>query len=144
MGENLGVSNFQTVVDRQPTKEKLQELHDRWVGELHKEKKGEINNVPFPLPPIPGSEEIIPITTYRELFVEGKKMHHCVACYLQKIRSGNSYIYKVFAPQRATLEIVLNQGSSPGVGQLKLAHNQEPSKETLAAVHEWMRVSRLS
>lgn len=93
----------------------------------------------FPIPPIPGNEYIVPITTYAKLVREGETMHNCVATYVNKVANGDSYIYQVFYPQRCTLEILLDSGCS--VGEMKAPANKAPSKAAKAYVKKWLRLN---
>jgi hypothetical protein len=56
------------------------------------------------------------------------------------VRAGRAYIYRVLAPQRATLEIQLT-GDKPKIGQLKLARNRNPDPATVAAVRAWLKAA---
>ena len=66
-------------------------------------------------------------------------MRHCCASYADKIRDGESYLYRVLAPERATLEI---RRRRPVILELRLAKNQSPAPRTRAAVDRWLRSSR--
>jgi hypothetical protein len=59
----------------------------------------------LPPPPVPGTSDIIPITTIEGIIREGKKQHNCVANYLDDVMAGKLYIYRVLRPERATLSI---------------------------------------
>jgi hypothetical protein len=91
----------------------------------------------FPPPPVPGSAAIQPITTIEDLLAEGETMHNCVGSYAVKVMRGDSYIYRVLAPQRATLEIIPLDGMYLP-NQLKTACNGEPAQETREAVEVWL------
>jgi hypothetical protein len=90
----------------------------------------------FPPPPLPGTDTIVPITTVAELDAEGRSQHHCVAGYAASVLAGDRYIYRVLAPERATLEIGLD-GGAPVLRQLNLSHNRMPSAATVTAVRRW-------
>lgn len=92
--------------------------------------------VTFPPPPLAGTDTIVPITTVEELEEEGRSQRHCVPGYAGAIVAGSVYVYRVLAPQRATLEIRL-AGGRPKLGQLKLAGNAKPSRATVKAVERW-------
>ncbi|MCK5854217.1 MAG: PcfJ domain-containing protein, partial [Sulfurovaceae bacterium] len=62
----------------------------------------------------------------------------CVASYHHDIVARRSYIYKVIEPERATLEIRI-QSSGHHLGQVKLACNKMPSKETLDSISTWIK-----
>lgn len=90
----------------------------------------------FPPPPLPGSEDIVPITSTSELRKEGKAQRNCAPGYAHAIASGRVYLYRVLAPERATLEIRI-AGRKLWLAQLKLAGNREPSRETVKAIRAW-------
>ena len=104
----------------------------------------EIDAMPFPPPPISGTDTIIPITSKKELAMEGGSMRHCVATYDRQIKGGYVYIYQVLAPQRATLSIVRGSDRYWRVAQLKLERNKRPSRETYHVAHKWIREHYLS
>jgi len=119
----------------------LQHLHDTLTTRINRQKVMEFEaryQQPFPNPPIPGSEDIQPIVSIAELLNEGVEMHHCVASYVGRILGGNSFIYRVLAPQRATLEVLMTPDDKCRIGQLKLACNGKPSAETSAWIWKWM------
>lgn len=100
--------------------------------------------VELPDPPIPGTAEILPLTTRRCLVEEGRHMQHCVGSYGDVVARGRAYVYRVLAPERATLAIGTNPGSQNQksrwrVLELKLAGNQEPAKTTYDAVNRWLQ-----
>jgi hypothetical protein len=92
----------------------------------------------YPPPPLLGTDTIVPITSIEELAAEGRAQRNCVADYAASIFAGDRYVYRVLAPERATLEIRLG-GIVPELGQLKLARNREPSRATFAAVRRWFK-----
>jgi hypothetical protein len=57
---------------------------------------------------------------------EGILQEHCVASYASRCTHGKSFIYKVFFPQRGTLELVWNYNNKLRVHQFKLKRNQRP------------------
>lgn len=118
------------------TVEALEQLHDSWVALLNQQKVINGFGEPFPMPPIPGNNDIYPILNSGDLMAEGKLMHHCVSGYVNKIKHKECYIYRVIRPERATLEIRGSEKSAR-IGQLKLSCNQMPSHETFAVVSDW-------
>ena len=91
----------------------------------------------FGPPPLTGTETIVPITTYNELFNESREMHNCVFSYCHRIWEKNYYVYRMLAPQRATLGIIISNDGRKRIDQVKLACNKSPSDEMIAAVKEW-------
>jgi hypothetical protein len=61
----------------------------------------------FPLPPVAGTTEIIPITSYEELIEEGSLLQNCAGdpTHVHWVLMGLSYFYRVTAPERCTVEI---------------------------------------
>ncbi|MEE4165904.1 MAG: PcfJ domain-containing protein [Desulfocapsaceae bacterium] len=90
----------------------------------------------FQKPPVPGNQFISPITTVPELEREGELMCNCVASYREKIIFKNSYIYKVFYPERCTLEVTGKRWYS--IGELKAPKNVAPHKHTRKYVQAWL------
>ncbi|MDX2471089.1 MAG: hypothetical protein QNL04_10995 [SAR324 cluster bacterium] len=114
--------------------DRLQKEHDRLLDILFEiEMKA---NKPFPSPLVKGTATIIPITSPRSLRAEGKEMANCVFSRMDYIYWSKTYVYKVTAPQRATLEIY--SYAKPYIKECKLAGNREPSKETLKSIEEWL------
>lgn len=116
------------------------EIHDRAVDELndldvYEEKSGCCENQLFPEPPIPGNDVIIPIETLLELRREGQVMRHCVASYEESIRRGTCYIYRVMAPERATLSI---NPSTLMIREFKLKRNHRPSNGSWNSAKKWI------
>lgn len=93
----------------------------------------------FPDPPIPGTDHICPITTPAELVEEGRCQQHCVGGYIPQIRGGMIYVYKVTAPERATLAIVCDPDGCWRRSELALASNQRVGHETTRMVDMWLR-----
>ena len=103
---------------------------------LAEERRRKIRKAGFPEPPIPGNQYIVPITTRTELKHEGELMNNCVATYEDKILFKNRYIYKVFYPERCTLEIISKPKFT--IGELKAKNNAKPSKKAYQYVRTWI------
>ncbi|MDQ6955264.1 MAG: PcfJ domain-containing protein [Mariprofundaceae bacterium] len=89
---------------------------------------------PFPKAPIPGTESIQPIQSYRQLVAEGRRQQHCVLSYHTRIMSGNYAVYRMLEPERATI-------GSYGcyiLDQVKLHRNRTPSAETRELIRQWL------
>jgi len=93
---------------------------------------------PFPLPPIPGTKTIIPITTPEALKEESRVMSNCVATYESRIRNGLTYIYQVLEPQRGTLHIACRSDGLWVRRELKKQHNRLPTISQTRAVDTWL------
>lgn len=92
----------------------------------------------FPAPPLPGTNTIIPIRTRARLQAEGQEQHNCVDSYAARVRNGNSYIYSVLAPERATLAIRRNPAGTWICEQLKGSGNRRVRNGTRTAVRKWL------
>ena len=92
---------------------------------------------PFPHTPLPGNQDIQPITSVSELLDEGRAMHHCVASYIEKSTEGRGLTYRVLAPKRATLKIVRLPDGKLRIGQIKLAYNATPAENTSRRLSKW-------
>ncbi|MGE4653276.1 MAG: hypothetical protein AAEJ53_20510 [Myxococcota bacterium] len=102
----------------------------------------QIRSSNFPLPPIPGTREIQPITTPAQLIDEGDSQHNCVASYAPIIVIGWRHIYRVLAPERATLSIVREPDGKWVIGELEAAYNTPVSPETHDVVRAWLKKSQ--
>ena len=109
--------------------------HDNFL-DIKEKTKYQINALPTPL--LEGNDVIIPITKKSELVKEGQIMRNCVGSYTYDIRNRKCDIYKVLAPQRATLEIRHLKKSSK-IGQLLQASNSPVSSVTRRVVEEWFK-----
>ncbi|MCG6942347.1 MAG: PcfJ domain-containing protein [Thiohalocapsa sp.] len=97
----------------------------------------------FPPPPVLGTDAIVPLRAPRALVEEGHKQHNCVAGYAERVAGGDTYIYRVLAPQRATLSLVRWSGGRWQIGELLRAGNHPVSAATRRAVTEWLEAARL-
>jgi len=98
----------------------------------------------FPPTPIPGTKDIIPLTTKGALRAEGTEQKNCVGSYARKVRSGAIYIYKVLNPERATLAITVGPDGFWRRAELECAGNQPVSCLTEARVDEWLAAQSFS
>lgn len=91
----------------------------------------------IPLPGIPGKIE--PITSARGLIDEGEAQGNCVATYADQVRAGDTYIYRVLHPERATLALTRTSPLAPWrIGQLEGKFNSDVDPETEAFVEAWV------
>jgi hypothetical protein len=96
---------------------------------------------PLPPPPYLGTSEIIPLTTPQDFYEEGAVQQSCVASYLDKVRRGHTFIYRVVVPQRATAEIAEHQPGCWHLVQLAGFKNRPVSTATREAVESWLAAS---
>ena len=98
----------------------------------------------FPLPPLPGIPGVIePITTSEELKLEGATLRNCVGKvkYIKRINSKRFYIYKVYSPERCTLELkkIWKSGRTYLLrNELRSYDNKIPGKATKIFVDSWL------
>lgn len=59
----------------------------------------------LPPPPFAGTPNIVPLEKPADVIEEGREMEHCCSSYLGRCAEGYSYLYRVSAPVRATLEL---------------------------------------
>ena len=99
---------------------------------------------PFPKPPLPGTDSIVPITSWVELESEGAEQRNCVVTKAQSILAGRYFVYRVMKPERATLAISYYPSGSWYRSELRAAGNQKVGKETIRMVDFWLRAHSLS
>jgi len=122
---------------KDPPRRSIAELRDRNNRLTRKLVSMPQACVRFPAPPIPGTECIVPISTTVILAEEGIEQYNCVARRRREIEAGISYIYRVLAPERATLEIYRTP-EGWALGELLAAKNRPVKDETLRTVQEWL------
>lgn len=132
-----------------PNLARLRSVHDT-VAENYRRRVRQLTEAnesgpacfqPPPLPGIPG--QIEPITSPAELVDEGEVQGNCVASYAAKVRAGDTYIYRVLRPERATLSIVRRSPLSDwDIGELERRHNTDVSDATEDFVRAWLERNR--
>jgi len=141
LGQQLGITDAAALVAACTGWRMLRGLHDAWTKRLNSveldvmiEQCGDY----LPPPPLPGTNAIQPVGSVRELLLEGMVMHHCVGSYIDAVRSGTCYIYRVTKPERATLEIQRNQSGVWVQAQLKSYCNGRPGMDVVRQVQKWL------
>jgi len=92
----------------------------------------------FPPPPVPGTNDIVPLTEPHQLGEEGREQRNCVGGYCERVAAGKVFIYRVLKPERATLSLQPAANGEWGIDQLLRACNQPVSPKTLRAVRTWL------
>ena len=116
----------------------LEKLHNKWTDILNRKARSvQDKQIAFLTAPIPINDEIVQIRNMWDLREEGRFMNHCVASYARKILAGTSYIFKVYGPERATLEIQ-NLDGKIHLGEFKCSFNRKPADETYQYVFKWI------
>ena len=134
---------------------KVQAFHDDVAGdyeafvrernELRAEnKKKRESKSSFPEPPVPGTPIIVPITSEYGLRKEGKEQRNCVGAYASQVKNGSTYIYKVLAPERATLSIRHGSDGSWQISEFKAKANSRVKHLSVTLVKEWLYTYSLS
>jgi hypothetical protein len=118
-------------------------LHGRMVEATNRKKPdNRLEQAIFPKPPLAGTATIVPLATYADLRLEGQAQQHCILSYAESILSGDYYVYRVLAPERATLGLgILRHGKMAMdivLEQLKGRHNTEVGDATWEAVETWL------
>lgn len=116
----------------------LDQRHDDLVRQMR--DRDNKPRAPLILPPAPfeGTADIIPLQSEAALLEEGDAMTHCIGSYGPLVATGDTAIYRVLAPERATLAIE-RKGSSWRVSELKLARNQDAAPATWQVINAWLR-----
>jgi hypothetical protein len=127
---------------RFPTRTRIREVHDDLARDYARLHDARLSGCRFPRPPLPGSEVIVPLRSPRALVEEGRQQDNCVATYAERVAAGETFIYRVLRPERATLSIVRISGRWQ-VGELLCAHNRPVSSATWRAVERWLDHCRL-
>ena len=139
MAEALGVDVSRR---RFQTRARIREVHDDLARDYVRLEDPALTSFRFPRPPIPGTADIVPLRAPRALIDEGRRQDNCVATYAERVAAGDTFIYRVLRPERATLSIVRISGGWH-LGELQCAHNRPVSHGTRRAVEAWLDGYRL-
>ena len=112
--------------------------------EKERERNRQLALRPYPSPPVPGTKDIIPLTSAAQLEDEGWAQGNCVATYLWRVLAGSTYIYQVMAPERATLAIVRGADGCWFRAELNGDGNRKVKATTRQMVDMWLEGVRLS
>ena len=111
--------------------------HDALAARLNREGVSRWDNLQFPPPPLPGTAEIVPLVSPEALLAEGREQANCVASYGCRVARGGQFIYRVLAPERATLLVVRGRDGWR-VGELAGPGNQPVTSVTRHAIEQWL------
>jgi len=136
MAVDLRILNPEKVLSQIPDIQTLENLHDKWAKKLNESNLENLKEITFPTPPKKGNEDILPIENGYELALEGQTQSHCARTYQREVCNGDYYVYKVLAPERATLGLK-RQNDEWMINQIQLRSNDKPSDDTIAAIHSW-------
>ena len=118
---------------------KLRRVHDTYVAALREQRRQVALEEagPFPEPPVPGTPDIVPLTSARDLIEEGEAMQHCVAIYAARVLAGGCYVYRVLRPERATVCLARTEHGWV-LEQCAGVANAVVGNESLATVERWL------
>lgn len=111
--------------------------HDALAARLNREGVSRWDNLQFPPPPLPGTDEIVPLLSPDALLAEGREQANCVASYGRRVARGGQFIYRVLAPERATLLVVRGRDGWQ-VGELAGPGNEPVTSVTRHAIDRWL------
>ncbi len=117
----------------------LRGAHFEVSAEYCAKRRDDILKCQFPAPPLPGTEDIVALTTAQELVQEGREQMNCVATYARWVETGGGYIYRVLRPERATIAVERGTDGNWQIQQIRGKHNAEVTEETGRAVEKWLR-----
>lgn len=115
-------------------------LHDRLVVEVNRLPAPSDDPVPFPDPPHPGTDCILPVPSAVLLQAHGRRMRHCVAAYAGHIRMKRYYVYG-FARDGdppVTIGVRVREGKITALDQAKGVANSQPPDHVLAIIQAWL------
>jgi len=101
----------------------------------------------FPPPPIPGTDTIIPLTSFAELKKESSLQGNCVGrsrSYAVGVVEGTQYIYRVLAPAHHTLCIGRRGHSIWVIEELKGFRNARAQETARKQVQSWLTAHQVS
>ena len=121
----------------------LNRLHDRLVVDLNqrggreliRDERGQPKSLPRP--PIPAGENIVPINSQMDLIQEGKEMHHCIASHLRSVVDGKFAVYRMTAPERLTIEVLVMGDGQCFLKEVRGKYNKLPSQKSMEIVERW-------
>jgi hypothetical protein len=117
----------------------VREAHDEFVARINTSGAFVPSNRRLPRPPIAGTSTIVPLTTPALLADEGHEQENCVASYVESVAKGRCYVYRILAPERATLAIVPNSATRRWtLRELKAKHNRPIGVTTYETVSRWL------
>ena len=101
----------------------------------------------LPPPPIPGTNSIVPLTSFAEFEEEAASQSICLdlnLSYLDRVMRGEIYIYRVIAPVRHTLSIVKRGNNCWQIAELRQAKNLARTEDAEVAVVSWLNANQTS
>ena len=124
----------------------LHRVHDAHIERMNRTEFRVVDPLPFPEPPLAppcGGLEVVPIRTELDLLQEGREQNNCVGSYASGIRAGIVYVYRVLAPERATLSIVPGGGGRWRLSEIRASHNRPVRPEFAQSAVNWIEQQSL-
>lgn len=115
----------------------LRRVHDELSERLNRRANEELASIVIPPPPVAGTDVIVPLVSGAELLAEGREMHHCAASYIRPVAAGQVYVYRVLAPERATLSLRRDRDGWE-LEQIQGPANAPVEHETVQQVEAWL------
>lgn len=91
----------------------------------------------LPTPPLPDTPQIQALRSVADVFEEACVQENCVWSLLPRLVSGKLFLYRLLAPERATLAL-RRQGGICCIDELEGACNEPVSTDTAAHVQRWI------
>jgi hypothetical protein len=111
-----------------------------WLGEFDRQQLERHWFDDYGPSPIPGNANLIALRTYQALFLEAHQQHNCATSYHYEIEDNQYAIFRLLAPERATLGLGFNEKKQRyKIDQLVLQDNQPASVITRQWVKRWLR-----
>jgi hypothetical protein len=133
----LDIQDIHTRIRQCQSMDAVKILHDQlsrqYTSRQDLTKRKEI----FPDGPLKEDESFQQIRSTYDLFEEGRTMHHCVASYASRAKTGFRFFYRILAPERLTLEIKANE-TSIVVLQCSGVCNESPHKDSIKFIKQWL------
>ena len=83
----------------------------------------------FPDSPLDMPLNFQPLTSAQELFLEGNEQNNCIRRYIERVLSRRWYVYKLSAPERATIAVKVINGRWQ-LNEIKGASNEQVHWDT--------------
>ncbi len=118
----------------------IRNLHDKIARDLSKRERETIiahYGENFPPSPLKETKDIEYISNVGDLIEEGLVMRHCVGEFVYQALRGDVFIYRVHAPERATMAVQRSADGAFRIEQVKLYRNGKAAKETCIALNRW-------
>lgn len=121
----------------------VRELSDEWHYAVAMADHS--SNATFPKPWLPektvGHYTFKPITTPQELFLEGKQLHNCLATYVNRVTSADTFIYSVRRGNERIAALALQQGRDGrgDIGQIAGPCNAPVSNDVMKVARQFVR-----